>query len=238
VLFGGLGLKSTLADTWSWNGGTWKRLLPASPASARSAAPAAFDGQNQQFVIYGGLSQDGTVFDDTQVLITYPPKRFPTSRVSSGKGSKAAPTTDGSSPAGAKEPTTTTALAATSASVHRGDVITLTGSGFVPGTEITITFHSHSVLVSRMRANKQGAFIDNVTVPNSASGGSHHFEATGLGPKGQIQLVTPVRVIGVTVGHTVARWIKLTLVGIALAIPLASWFVLGMVGRRRRAARV
>jgi hypothetical protein len=235
VLFGGIGLRSTFADTWSWNGSDWLLLRPASPASARSAAADAFDAENEQFVVYGGLSEDNKVFDDTQVLTTQVPKRLHTSPLTTPP--KGAPTTRESSPAHGTRPTSTTPLAATSASVHRGDVITLTGSGFVPGTEITITFHSAPVLVSRMHANKQGAFTDNVTVPYSASGGDHHFEATGLGPKGRVQLVTPVEVIGVSVGHAVKRWIKLTLVAIALAIPLASWFVLGAVGRNRRASR-
>jgi hypothetical protein len=242
VLFGGIGKSSSFADTWMWNGNGWEELKPASPATARSAAAGAFDGEDGQLVMFGGVSAAGKVLDDTQVLTTHPPKRLALPPVSKGSSSS---TTTGSGGGGgggggsahAKSSATTSQLGAASTDVHRGDVIELSGSGFLPRTEIMITFHSTPVLVARIEASAKGEFTANVSVPATASGGDHHFEASGMGPKGLIQLGTPVKVIGVSLAKAVARWIKLTMVGIAIAIPVVSWFVVGAFSRRRSTAR-
>ncbi len=240
VLFGGIGAKTTYGDTWSWTGKAWEQLSPASPASARSGVAAAFDASDGQLVVFGGLSHAGKVFDDTQVLTTHPPKQVrtapnPTASTTTTLGA-GGPTSTGR--AAARDGSTTTAEARSvgrsSTGVRRGELITLTGSGFVPMTRITITFHSAPVTVGSLQANAEGAFSVNVEVPVVARPGSHHFEATGLGPKGVRRLATPVDVLVAATGHPVSLSVKLTLVAIAVAIPVASWFLVGAFGRSRR----
>jgi hypothetical protein len=239
VLFGGIGRSTTFSDTWLWDGSGWLELKPASPATARSAAAGAFDATDGQLVVFGGISAAGKVLADTQVLTTHPPKRITLPPVTTKSGSSSSTTAAGGAKAKSKTGNSTTGTAGSkSDEVHRGDVITLSGTGFLPDAEITITFHSTPVLVARIKANAKGDFTANVNVPSTASGGDHHFEASGMGPKGIIQLATPVRVIGVSLAKDVARWIKLTLVGIAIAIPVVSWFVVGAFSRRRTPARV
>lgn len=234
VLYGGIGRTSSFADTWLWDGNGWDQLKPASPAVARSAAAGAFDASDGQLVVFGGVNAAGRVLDDTQVLTTHPPKHLALPPVTKGSSSSST-TSGGGSSAKSKS---TSSSSSKSNEVHRGDVITLSGTGFLPDAEITVTFHSSPVLVAKVRANKDGDFTANVNVPYTASAGDHHFEASGMGPKGLIQLATPVKVIGVSLAKTVARWKKLTLIGIAVAIPVVSWFVIGAFSRRRTPVRV
>jgi Galactose oxidase, central domain len=233
VLFGGIGKTTTYADTWLWDGNGWEALKPASAGSVRSAAATAFDAEDGQLLVFGGINSAGKVLDDTEVLTTHAPTHL---ALPAPKGSSSTTTAGRTGARSPKTPTKTHQPAATSTSIHRGDVITLSGSGFMPHAEVTITFHSHAVLVAKIRADKDGDFTANVNVPPTASLGDHHFEASGMGPKGVIELATPVKVIGVTLVRAVTRWTKLILMGIAIFIPIASWFVVGAIGRHRTRA--
>ena len=68
--------------------------------------------------------------------------------------------------------------------LRRGDLVTLTGAGFAAGASITISFHSSPVVVGKAVADRLGAFSATVAVPDSASAGTHRFEAAGRGPTG------------------------------------------------------
>ena len=55
--------------------------------------------------------------------------------------------------------------------LHRGDLVTLTGSGFANGASVTIWFYSQPIVVGRARADRLGHFTATVPVPGSASAG-------------------------------------------------------------------
>jgi hypothetical protein len=246
VLSGGLGRHGALGDTWIWSGSSWLRATPTAPPSSRSGAAAAYDPQGLQLVVFGGAGASGSVLSSTEVLSTHAPTTAPppttttTRPTTTGTGGRTGPgpsgghgTTGGtslpsdSSPGSADDPGTTI-------SVLRGGVVTLTGSGFLPGAKITITFHSKSVTVGSTRADAEGVFRIDVPVPTQAATGEHHFVATGMGPHGLIDLVTPIRVMALSTTHRTSTTTKLVLVAIALAIPALAWAGFDLAGRRRR----
>jgi hypothetical protein len=247
VLFGGVGPAGPLGDTWVWNGATWQPVTPASAPAARWGATAAYDAASQHLVEFGGADGAGGALSSTEVLGAYAPivasgSTTTSSSPSSTGSTSVGPTTtvgdssafgSGSVATTAKTTPTTVAHPARLA-VHRGDVVTLSGFGFMPGALVTITFHSVAQVVASAVANAAGDFTTNVEVPTRAAAGHHHFEASGLAPGGGMTEQTKqVDVIGVAaVEHTAGRT-KLILVGIALAIPVLSWAALDVAARRR-----
>ena len=65
--------------------------------------------------------------------------------------------------------------------VQQGDKITFTGTGLVPGTEVTATVHSKPVEVGTARANVNGAVTFNWTVPANFQTGEHTIVLTANG---------------------------------------------------------
>jgi hypothetical protein len=260
VLFGGTGPRGALADTWLWNGTAWSATLLRQPTPVpRAGAAVAYDPASHRVIVFGGAGPAGEPLSDTLALGSAP--------LSLGTSSSTTTATTGTqSPSGSASPSsganlrppagtgtswatvhgtttggpasTTQPLAATLHVLHRGDLVTLTGSGFRPGATITITFHSRFTVVGRAFANKAGDFSATVAVPESSPGGTHHFEAAGLGPSGAISQVATITVVGVPGTSSTLQRVVLT--GAAFLIPAATWCVLVGLGwwRRRSAGRV
>jgi uncharacterized repeat protein (TIGR02543 family) len=66
VLFGGYDQSNgaELNDTWTWNGGTWTQLTPATSPPARDSASMAYDRGTGQLVLFGGYDGVTGHFDD------------------------------------------------------------------------------------------------------------------------------------------------------------------------------
>jgi hypothetical protein len=125
-------------------------------------------------------------------------------------------------------------LGATGHALHRGDLVRLRGQGFRPRANITITFESTSTVVGEVSADGAGRFVATVAVPENASGGSHHFVATGVDPAGSMrQEFMRVTVVGVPTSPPTWRQ-RIALTGAALFIPVATWVALSGWGRWRR----
>lgn len=93
----------------------------------------------------------------------------------------------------APSPCVTLTLSATI--VAPGVAITITGSGFLAFSVIVITFHTAPVTLATVRADGNGDFSATVTIPASATPGSHVIEASGTGANGQpLTLTTPVTI--------------------------------------------
>ncbi len=62
-LFGGLDNIGGLSfdETWSWNGTTWQRSLPASRPAARARSAVAFDTVRGRAVLFGGAANFGSL---------------------------------------------------------------------------------------------------------------------------------------------------------------------------------
>jgi Galactose oxidase, central domain len=83
LLFGGYGPKypgSVLADTWSYAGGIWTELSPATSPPARQLASMAYDAKDGYVVLYGGLGSSKVLSD--------------TWKFAGGKWTKLSPTTN------------------------------------------------------------------------------------------------------------------------------------------------
>lgn len=261
VLFGGSTASATLGDTWSWNGTTWSPVSVRSAPAPRRSAAGQFDAASRELVLFGGADTSGHVFADTDVLTATAPVPLgpptgsatpgrPATSISRTPGAVVRPktTTTGPGPTPASTPTrsgtthasSTTSVGPSPRSVHPGDVVILGGSGFRPGARVVITFHSSPVEVGSSIVAPNGTFSATVSVPTGASAGAHSFEATGPNTQGRtIALWTPVRVLALaTSGHT-SLTVKLSMLGIAIAIPLLSWLVLSARSsfRRNRTAR-
>lgn len=254
VAFGGTTMAGVGNDTWVWNGQTWAQLSPTVSPPARGGAAAAYDSSAHQLILFGGVTGGGAVLGDTEILTAKAPAMPGPSPASPGQGNQ--PTAPGSTPGSATSanpagsgptvgspPSQNQAGMAVSPSrqrafarqVRRGDLVTLSGSGFKANTPITITFHSTPYLVGRTAANGAGNFSAIVAVPAAAAPGRHRFEATGMGDSGvMINLVTPVDVIDAVIHHR-ALVETLVLVAVAIALPVGTWLVMGIGWRRRDA---
>ena len=239
VLVGGSGADGALADTWLWNGTDWTKPSTAGAPSPRAGAASAYGATNNQFVMFGGIATGGSVLGDTAIMTTAltsssgvavttvatttvpaHSSRPSIRRAKAGASSRTLPSsiTTGSAP-----------LAVTATTLRRGETVTLAGSGFGPGSTVTITFHSSPQVVGRATADGRGSFEATVSVPDRAAGGAHHFEATGRNPSGRMaELAVAVDVIGVPGRSSASTAQTLVMVAIALLLPLAAW--LGMAG--------
>ncbi len=210
VLFGGAaGGGVPMDDTWRWDGTNWSRadLTTASPAGRSGATFAGMPGV-ESLVLFGGAELNGTVASDMWLLgllptaVTQPSSTSTLPSPIPGNGSAASsvatpetsvPQALGTTPS---PPASAPSLGLTARTLHKGDQLTVSGSGFQPSAPITIEFHSTPIVLARTHADDRGDFTVTVAVPTDASPGTHHFVATGPGPNGaQTLLVAPVSVI-------------------------------------------
>jgi hypothetical protein len=65
VMFGGHGETSALNDTWTWDGTSWTKRMPAHRPRARVGMGMAYDALTSQVILFGGVDKTGTVLGDT-----------------------------------------------------------------------------------------------------------------------------------------------------------------------------
>ncbi|MDE1820730.1 MAG: hypothetical protein KGI98_07760 [Euryarchaeota archaeon] len=67
LLFGGclVTCKPTLGDTWTFVGGTWTELSPATAPSSRGWAPMSYDSADNEVVLFGGAAPNYVPLGDT-----------------------------------------------------------------------------------------------------------------------------------------------------------------------------
>ena len=61
-----------------------------------------------------------------------------------------------------------------------GSNVDVSGSGFKPNTDVTITLHSTPVVLATVKANASGTFSATVTIPKDTVLGSHQIISSGL----------------------------------------------------------
>ncbi len=73
VLFGGgnTALATYYADTWEWDGTSWKSLSPGTAPTARYGVAGAFDTNRRRFVAYGGGAPSPIVPGETWEYMAY-----------------------------------------------------------------------------------------------------------------------------------------------------------------------
>ncbi|MGH9056229.1 MAG: hypothetical protein ACRDYY_10285, partial [Acidimicrobiales bacterium] len=267
VLFGGYGATGPIADTWGWDGSGWAQVQTLGAPSPRAGSAVAFDTDSRQLVLLGGAGAGGSPLGGTDIMTKQSPVPISpapsTSSPTSPAPANGQTTTTQDEPSGRTtrsglEPLPQTPItlappetgpagqngrsgpASPPQKLHRGDLVTLSGAGFRPGTIVTISFHSAPTVVGRVVANPAGNFRATVAVPEDASDGMHHFQATGLDSAGKAtELVATVRVVALPVpGAHVTAVQKAVLVGLAILLPLAAWVLMAAAGwwRRRHVA--
>jgi hypothetical protein len=254
---GGLGVQRAGADSWVWSGANWARApTTLEGPSPRSGAAAAYDAANHQLVLFGGESPRRTVLGDTFVLSTGlsgagpgrsaptsgaggapPPGSTPSIRPGSTSSSSQPGSTQVPPAARRSSPGGSTPIAPAPLVVHRNQKISLSTSGFKAGAPIEIWFDSDPQLVARTTADGAGYFRASVTVPTTATFGTHHFEAIGEDSSGRPR-TWPVLVKVVKAGHPRATTRQtMILIGVAVLIPLAAWLILAASDRTRARTR-
>jgi hypothetical protein len=256
LLFGGRGATSILGDTWLWNGSTWSTSLPLALApilspSGRLGASMAAAPAPQHLVLFGGqpgaanpgAANSGAVNDTWTFaavlpIPTGPPTTAPATSTTVGPTSTSPPTTGPvTSAPPAQHPETTAAplrphLSVTSSSVHGGQSVTVSGSGFAPGATITITFQSPRVVVGTTTADGKGHFTATVLVPADAPPGKHNLQADGPAnvAGGHAVLVAQVRIPVPGAKHS---WV-LPAFMVALTVMLAAGAGVVLIASTRR----
>jgi Galactose oxidase, central domain len=245
-----------LGDTWLWNGSNWSTplttpILPAFSPSTRLGMSVAGAPAPQRLLLFGGQPTwaSSNALNDTWTVGTVLSARpVPTTTPATSAGSSttvvgsstAAPTTTGKSgsttPAPVATPTTArpavrAPLGVTTRSAHRGDPVKVSGSGFLPGATVVITFNSVRTIVGTTKADAKGRFSLTVLVPEDAPAGEHHLEADGpANAGGHAVLVAQVSIAPLSSRHS---WVLPALmVTLTLILAAGAGVVLTMSTKR------
>jgi titin len=123
--------------------------------------------------------------------------------------------------------------AGATASVSAGKTITVSGSGYAPGSTVTVLIYSEPQVLTTVVADVNGDFTVTVTVPEGLAPGQHTLVASGVDGLGQLRYVTlPVTVVA-GLAYTGAD-IALPTIGGLAALTVGG--ALLFVSRRRKAA--
>jgi hypothetical protein len=83
------------------------------------------------------------------------------------------------------------------ATVRPGDSITVTGERWEGGTSVSLSFHSAVVSLGSVTTASDGSFSTSVTIPSSATPGTHQIVAGGIASSGRSATArTDITVLG------------------------------------------
>lgn len=263
LLTGGSGPNGDLADAWAWTGTTWVQAAVAGSPPPRAGGAGAAFVPNGGMLVFGGTGGGGATLGDTGLLSAAPAvPSTPTSRAAPATTpARTTPTTVAkavtrSTPptsaarthlVPARPPVSAVAGPATGAlqvrsdghALRRGHAFGVAGGGYAPGAVVTITFHSTPAVLGTAVTGRDGWFDRTVSVPEGAAPGVHHVLATGRGPSGgTVTLVATVFVV-VPGRPGTALTTTLSLVSLAILIPVAAYLAMAGAGvwRRRRTTK-
>jgi LPXTG-motif cell wall-anchored protein len=124
--------------------------------------------------------------------------------------------------------------AGASSSVAAGKTITVTGTGYAPGSTVTLAIYSTPTVLTTVVADANGAFTVTVTVPAGLAAGKHTLVAAGVDDLGN------ARYVNLEVTVTSGGGVRLANTGADVTVPaLGGIAVLGLgagliVAARRR----
>lgn len=88
-------------------------------------------------------------------------------------------------------------LTVSASDVSPGAEVTVSGGGYGPNSEVTITFESAPVVLGVVRVDASGQFTTRVRIPVDATPGTHTLRATGAGAQGGPRVLTAtINVVG------------------------------------------
>lgn len=91
---------------------------------------------------------------------------------------------------GQEYPPSSETLAVSTSVAVPGEPVTISGSGYEPGTTVTVTFESTPRVVGVLQADASGRFTTQVVIPVDATPGMHTIKATGMGADGNPRVVS------------------------------------------------
>lgn len=199
-------------STWSaGERGGYENICRTASATALTCTGTAQAGKKHDLAVYAVDAQgnDGTpawITSDTVPFLAAPP------------------TSNGD---------LTPATGTATSGVQPGSTMTLSGSGYAPGSTVTVLIYSSPQVLTTVVADSSGKFTVTVTVPAGLEAGNHTLVASGLDPSGVVRYVTlPVTVAG-----------SLAYTGFDVALPLTGGLIalgvgaaLMVVSRRRKVA--
>ncbi|TQN38096.1 hypothetical protein FHU33_4781 [Blastococcus colisei] len=160
-------------------------------------------------------------------------------------GIHAAPVATGKIPFPATVPASNgpmTPAAGSSGKVEAGKTMTVTGTGYAPGSTVTLLIYSEPQVLTTVVADSSGNFTATVTVPAGLAPGEHTLVASGYDTNGD-QRFTTLAVTVSAAGTATVTGPKLAATGADVTLPaIGGLAVLGLgtglivVARRRSAA--
>jgi len=137
------------------------------------------------------------------------------------------------SPAAASyEPTGTVTVSHTAPAP--GAAITVTGSGYAPLSQVTITIGTAQTVLSTVMTTADGSFSTSVTIPASLAG-SQTLSATGLNPVGSTRVLAATLNVGGTPLPATGSDTTVLLVAGAVVVAVGAGLV--VTSRRRTPVR-
>ncbi len=94
-------------------------------------------------------------------------------------------------------PTGMPTVTASASTVELGGTLTITGTGFAPAEQVTVTLFSTPVLLATAAADANGRVTQAVTIPRDLEVGIHHLELVGLTSGSRVRV--DIEVLGATV---------------------------------------
>lgn len=117
-----------------------------------------------------------------------------------------------------------------------GAEITMSGTGFLPGSTVELVVYSTPVKLGEAVVSADGSFSATVTLPEDLASGDHHLVATGVDPDGNVRnLVVEISVTGGAAALADTGFSAAPVLG-AGALALLAGGGLMVAARRRQAA--
>lgn len=92
------------------------------------------------------------------------------------------------------------ALTVTPTTLTAGQSFTASGTGFAPGSAVTITFASDPVVLANITTDAVGSFTATLTVPANASPGTHTVSASGKASDNSARILSTTVTVVATAG--------------------------------------
>jgi hypothetical protein len=114
-----------------------------------------------------------------------------------------------------------------------GQTITVTGSGYPPGSEVTITLSPGGIELGTATADDQGNFSETFVIPADLEPGAYTIACSRVGGE---TIGNDVTIVGAAVGGTAftGSSLNVPLWTLLIAVLLGTGLVLVLAGRRRQ----
>lgn len=125
-------------------------------------------------------------------------------------------------------------VAVSDTTVVAGETITVSSSGWLPGSDVTVTFLTTSEVLGTAEVGADGAFQTRVTIPSDASPGVHTLRVTGTGADGEPASVDIRITVEAVAAALPVTGLNLTVGTVLSTVLIAAGVTALLISRRRR----